>query len=84
MSQGELFPRPGIPRPRLATPARAARYARRRVDTRWCDACIRDIHIRGFGYADPVRRATWVRLRSGEPPEVLCETHKAERQERER
>ena len=84
MTQGELFPDPRVPRPRMATPPGAARYVRRPRGGQWCDDCVRDIHLRGLAYADPVRRATWARVRAGERTDLLCEIHKNRRQELER
>lgn len=84
MTQGELFGDPRGPRvPRMRVPAKAARYARRRPDGAWCDDCVRAIHLKGFAYADPVRKATWLRV-AADGSQVLCEIHKCERQEQER
>jgi hypothetical protein len=85
VSQGELFGDPRPERvPRMRTPSKAARYARHYGAQRWCDQCIRDIQLKGFRYADPVRPARWVRVRSGEGTTYLCEIHKSERQGSER
>jgi hypothetical protein len=83
MTQGELFPDPQVPKPRMATGSKAARYARRRPDSAWCDDCIRAVHVRGLAYADPVRKATWLRVTAAGSLR-LCEIHKNERMGDER
>jgi hypothetical protein len=84
MSQDGLFEDPGRVPPRMATPAKAPRYARRTRSSVWCDDCVRSIHLRGFAYAEPIRKATWVRVAGDGTSMFLCEVHKSERQGDER
>jgi hypothetical protein len=78
--QGSLFDLPGPP-PRMATRPAAAVYTRHRPVARWlCDDCTATIHRLGQAEAPLPRPVRWRRTRAGEPPLMLCDGHRAERQ----